>query len=171
MPLQDKRKPLIIILGPTAVGKTEVSLQLASSLHGEIISSDSRLYYRGMDIGTAKPSRAEQALVPHHLVDVANPDQVWSLAMFLQAAHHIIADIQARGKLPFLVGGTGQYIRSIVDGWQLPEVPPNPRLRVVLENWANEIGPEALYTRLMSIDPIAAASIDSSNLRRALCAR
>jgi len=166
MSLQDKRKPLIIILGPTAVGKTEISLQLAASLQGEIISSDSRLFYRGMDIGTAKPSQAEQALVRHHLIDVANPDQVWSLAMFLRAAHQIITDIHDRGKLPFLVGGTGQYIRAIVDGWQLPEVQPDPRLRVALEGWAEEIGTAALYTRLRSIDPIAAARMDSLNLRR-----
>ncbi|MEN8173485.1 MAG: tRNA (adenosine(37)-N6)-dimethylallyltransferase MiaA [Chloroflexota bacterium] len=166
MSLQNKRQPLIIILGPTAVGKTEISLRLAASLGGEIISSDSRLFYRGMDIGTAKPSPAEQARIPHHLVDVANPDQVWSLAMFLGAAHQIIADIHARGKLPFLVGGTGQYIRAIVDDWQLPEVQPDPKLRVALERWADEIGTPALYSRLMSIDPSAAARIDSLNLRR-----
>jgi len=166
MLLQDKRKPLIIILGPTGVGKTEISLQLATLLDGEIISCDSRLFYRGMDIGTAKPSSAEQARIPHHLVDIADPDQVWSLAMFLQAAHHIIAEIQARGKLPFLVGGTGQYIRAIVDHWQIPEVQPDPKLREVLQSWAGEIGPEGLYVRLQSIDPVAADCIDSLNLRR-----
>ncbi len=166
MQLLDKRKPLIIILGPTAVGKTEISLELASSLDGEIISSDSRLFYRGMNIGTAKPSLAERKRVPHHLVDVANPDQVWSLAMFLEAAHHTIADIHSRSKLPFLVGGTGQYIRAIVDDWKIPEVQPDPRLRAALEKWAVEIGPEGLYARLQSIDSDAANRMDSLNVRR-----
>jgi tRNA dimethylallyltransferase len=166
MHLQDKRKPLIIILGPTAVGKTEISLQLATLLDGEIISCDSRLFYRGMDIGTAKPSTADQARIPHHLVDIADPDQVWSLAMFLQAVHNIVAEIHARGKLPFLVGGTGQYIRAIVNHWHIPEVQPDPKLREVLQRWAGEIRPEGLYARLQSIDPVAADHIDSLNLRR-----
>ena len=125
----EQKEPLIVILGPTAVGKTETSLQLAERMNGEIISADSRLFYRGMDIGTAKPTLQEQSRVPHHLIDVANPDQIWSLAMFQRAAHRIIADIHQRGRIPFLVGGTGQYIRAVTEEWEIPEAPPDFRLR------------------------------------------
>jgi tRNA dimethylallyltransferase len=105
--LRSTKLPLVVIVGPTAVGKTELALALAERLQGEIISADSRLFYRGMDIGTAKPTREDRERVPHHLIDVAEPDETWSLAVFQQAAAHAIADVQGRGKLPFLVGGTG----------------------------------------------------------------
>jgi tRNA dimethylallyltransferase len=160
------KPPLIVILGPTAVGKTETSITLAERLNAEIISADSRLFYRGMDIGTAKPSREERRRAPHHLIDVADPDQIWSLAKYLRAARETIDDIHARGKLPFLVGGTGQYIRAMVEGWQVPEVNPDPRLRDRLEAWAEQIGPEGLHARLQALDPKAAAKIDPPNLRR-----
>ena len=111
------KPPLILIVGPTAVGKTELAIQLAELLDGEIISADSRLFYRGMDIGTAKPTPEEQARVPHHLIDIANPDEILSLAVFQQKAHKAIADIHTRNKIPFLVGGTGQYIRAVTQGW------------------------------------------------------
>ncbi|MBC8496547.1 MAG: tRNA (adenosine(37)-N6)-dimethylallyltransferase MiaA [Anaerolineales bacterium] len=166
MPSTEPKPPLIIILGPTAVGKTETSLQLAERLKGEIISADSRLLYRGMDIGTAKPSLDECQRVPHYLIDVADPDQVWSLAMFLRAVSKTAADIHARGRLPLMVGGTGQYVRAVVEGWQIPEVRPDPRLRTALENWAEEIGSEALYQRLENIDLEAASRIEPQNLRR-----
>src|SRR5512147_1223205 len=103
--------PLILIVGPTAVGKTEIAIQLAERLNGEIVSADSRLFYRGMDIGTAKPTTEERARVPHHLIDIANPDEILSLAVFQQKAREVIEDIYIRTKLPFLVGGTGQYVR------------------------------------------------------------
>jgi len=164
--LFSEKPPLIILLGPTAVGKTEISLQLAERLNGEIISADSRLLYRGMDIGTAKPSLEERQRVPHHLIDVADPDDAWSLAMFLRAVSETVADIHARGQLPLMVGGTGQYVRAVVEGWEIPAVGPDPRLRGVLEDWAEEIGPEALYERLARLDPAAASRIDSRNLRR-----
>src|SRR4051794_24380453 len=106
--------PLVVIVGPTAVGKTEIALQLGERLNAEIVSADSRLFYRGMDIGTAKPTLAEQSRVPHHLIDVSDPNQPWSLAAFQQAAHQAIADIHARGRVPLLVGGTGQYIRAVL---------------------------------------------------------
>ncbi len=160
------KPPLIVILGPTAVGKTETSITLAEHLDAEIISADSRLFYHGMDIGTAKPSREERRRAPHHLIDVADPDQIWSLAKYLRAAREMIDDIHARGKLPFLVGGTGQYIRAMVEGWQVPEVNPDPRLRDRLEAWAEQIGPEGLHARLQALDPKAAAKIDPPNLRR-----
>jgi tRNA dimethylallyltransferase len=158
--------PLVIILGPTAVGKTEIAIQLADRLNGEIVSADSRLFYRGMDIGTAKPSLAERARVPHHLIDIADPDQVWSLATFQKAARQAIAEIDARGRLPFLVGGTGQYVRAVTEGWNIPRVEPDLRLRSALESWARELGPEGFHARLAVLDPQAAASIDPRNVRR-----
>ncbi|MFH1634063.1 MAG: tRNA (adenosine(37)-N6)-dimethylallyltransferase MiaA [Chloroflexota bacterium] len=156
----------MVILGPTAVGKTEVAIQLAERLHGEIVSADSRLFYRGMDIGTAKPTLAEQSRAPHHLINVTAPDKVWSLATFQRAAYQVIGGIQARGQLPFLVGGTGQYIRAVIEGWNIPEVAPDPRLRAALEMWAGEVSPEGLHARLSTLDPEAAARIDPQNLRR-----
>lgn len=162
----DTRLPLVMIVGPTAVGKTELSIQLAQMLAGEIVSADSRLFYRGMDIGTAKPTAAERARVPHHLIDVANPDETWSLATFQERAFQTIAEIHSRLRLPFLVGGTGQYLRAVAHGWQGPRVGPDLRLRTVLEAWAAQIGPEGLHARLAWVDPEAATKIDPPNLRR-----
>ena len=161
-----KHIPLVVILGPTAVGKTELSIRLAERLGGEIVSADSRLFYRGMDIGTAKPTPAERARVPHHLIDVAAPDEVWNLAFYLQEAKNVIREIHQRGNLPFLVGGTGQYIQALVEGWRIPGVEPDPALREALLAWAEEIGPEGLRARLAVLDPDAAAEIDGPNLRR-----
>ena len=158
--------PLVVILGPTAVGKTEIAIQLAERLNGEIVSADSRLFYRGLDIGTAKPTAAERACVPHHLIDVANPDETWSMVIFQRMARQVIAEIHDRQKLPFLVGGTGQYLRAVTEGWKVPAVQPDPRLRTVLEAWSTEIGRQGLHTRLSVLDPAAAQSIDPSNLRR-----
>ena len=160
------RPTLVVILGPTAVGKTELAIQIAERLGGEIVSADSRLFYRGMDIGTAKPTPAEQKRVPHHLIDVAEPDQVWSLALFQQKAREAIAEITSRGRLPLLVGGTGQYIRAVIQGWDVPKVEPNPGLRTALEDWATEIGGDGLHQRLASLDPQAAVGMDARNLRR-----
>ncbi len=161
-----EKQPLIVIVGPTAVGKTAVSIKLAQRLDGEIVSADSRLLYRGMDIGTAKPSRKEMDQVPHHLIDVADPDVSWNLAIFQKSAYRIIDDIHDRGKLPFLVGGTGQYIRAIVEGWRIPPQRPDDRLRKALRQWAEEIGAEGFYERLKRLDPEAAKKIDYRNIRR-----
>jgi tRNA dimethylallyltransferase len=158
--------PLVVIVGPTAAGKTDAAIRLAERLDGEIISADSRLFYRGMDIGTAKPTAAERRGVPHHLIDVADPDETWSLAVFQEHARRAIAGVLARGRLPLLVGGTGQYVRAVVQGWQPPAVQPDPRLRRALEDWAGEIGGDALHARLASIDPAAAQAIDPRNRRR-----
>lgn len=158
--------PLAVILGPTAVGKTEIAIQLAERLDGEIVSADSRLFYRGMDIGTAKPTREEQAHVPHHLIDVADPDETWSLAVFQRAAREAIADIHARGRLALLVGGTGQYVRAVTQGWTPPAVRPDERLRSVLDALAASRGPLWLHDRLAMVDPEAAAKIDPRNVRR-----
>lgn len=164
--MKENKKPLIVILGPTGVGKTEIAIKIAHRFQGEIVSADSRLFYRGMDIGTAKPTPDEQALVPHHLIDVADPDQDWSLAVYLPKALAAIQDIQDRDKLPFLVGGTGQYIQAVIQGWDLPEIKPDPGLRSVLEGWAGEIGPEGMRERLTALDPSAAEGIDGPNMRR-----
>lgn len=167
--MQSADKPaLVAIVGPTAVGKTETAIRLAERWGGEIVSADSRLLYRGMDIGTAKPSAAELARVPHHLIDVADPDETWSLALFQQRAAEAIAEIGGRGQLPVLVGGTGQYMLAILQGWQPPALPPQPELRAALETWAEELGKEAMHARLAQLDPEAAARIDPRNLRRTL---
>lgn len=160
------KPPLILVVGPTAVGKTELSLQLAEKFNGEIVSADSRLFYRGMDIGTAKPSREEMARVPHHLIDIVNPDETLSLAVFQQKAKETIAKIHQRGKLPFLVGGTGQYIRAVTEGWAPPEVTADERLRKVLESLAKEQSPYWLHDKLRILDSEAADKIDARNVRR-----
>jgi tRNA dimethylallyltransferase len=160
--------PLVVILGPTAVGKSEVAIQLAERQGGEIVSADTRLFYRGMDIGTAKPSPEERSCVPHHLINVADPDEIWSLAQFKQEARRVIEGIHARRRLPFLVGGSGQYIWAVVRGWDVPEVPPNLPLRHALEQWSHDIGKDGLHYRLTVLDPHAAARIDERNLRRTI---
>lgn len=156
----------MVILGPTAVGKTNLSIRLAEHLGGEIVSADSRLLYRGMDIGTAKPTLSERNRVPHHLIDIADPDETWSLPMFQKAAKDAIEAIHQSQRLPMLVGGTGQYIRSITQGWEPPRQVPQARLRDVIEQWGQEIGTTALHIRLSLIDPAAARNIEPNNLRR-----
>jgi tRNA dimethylallyltransferase len=168
-PIEEGQKPpLILIVGPTAVGKTELAIQLAERLNGEIVSADSRLFYRGMDIGTAKPTREEQARVPHHLIDVASPDEILSLAIFQQKAEQAIADIHTRNKIPFLVGGTGQYVRAVTEGWNPPEVEPDGRLRAELETMKQQRGVGWLYEKLIALDPVAAETIDPRNYRRTI---
>ena len=162
------KPPLILVIGPTAVGKTELAIQLAEQLDGEIVSADSRLFYRGMDIGTAKLTREEQARVPHHLIDIANPDEIVSLAVFQQKAHEAITDIHTRNEIPFLVGGTGQYIRAVTEGWSPPEVKPDERLRNELGKMKEEKGDGWLYAKLESLDPEAASKIDPRNVRRTI---
>jgi tRNA dimethylallyltransferase len=169
-------KSLLIIVGPTAAGKTALSLPLAAALGGEIISADSRQIYRHMDIGTAKPTPAEQAQAPHHLLDVVEPDEVLSAAEYQRAAYALVDDIHARGRLPMLVGGTGQYIHAVVEGWSFPGVPPHPEVRAVLEAEVATAdaaggagaGARALHARLAGLDPIAAANIDYRNVRRVI---
>lgn len=164
----DLPAPLVVIVGPTAVGKTEIALQLAERLGGEVVSADSRLFYRGMDIGTAKPGVEERARVPHHLIDVADPDETWSLAAFQRAAAEAIAAIHARGRLPMLVGGTGQYVQAVLEGWEIPPQEPDPGLRLALERWLKEVGFTGLHQRLAVLDPQAAENIDPRNARRTI---
>jgi len=166
--MSSNKPPLSLIVGPTAVGKTELAIQLAERLNGEIVSADSRLFYRGMDIGTAKPTREEQARVPHHLIDLADPDEILSLAVFQQKAREVITDIHTRNKIPFLVGGTGQYIRAVTEGWTPPEVEPDERLREELEKMKEEKGIYWLHDKLRSLDPDAAQKIDPRNYRRTI---
>jgi len=158
--------PLVVILGATAIGKTGLAIQMAQALGGEIVSADSRQIYREMDIGTAKPTPEQRAQAAHHLIDVVNPDDDLSLAQYQKLAFAAIEDIHQRGKLPLLVGGTGQYITAILEGWSIPEVPPNPALRAELEAFAAEQGVEALYRRLLNLDPTAGEFVEPRNLRR-----
>lgn len=163
-----ERLRLVTIIGPTAVGKTAVAVRLAEDFDGEIVSADSRQIYRGMDIGTAKPTPEEQRRVPHHLINIVDPDGEFTLAQYQELAYAAIDDIQARGKLPFLVGGTGLYVRAVIEGWTIPRVAPNPALRERLYHEAEERGHEHLYARLREIDPQAAARIDPRNVRRVI---
>ena len=157
---------LIVIVGPTAVGKTDISIRLAERLDGEIVSADSRLFYRGMDIGTAKPTPEERRGIPHHLIDIADPCDSWSLALFQQAAAEAIAAILGRGHLALLVGGTGQYIRAVTHGWTPPVTSPDAQLRAELEARAEAKGYLALHEELQELDPTAAEKIDPHNVRR-----
>lgn len=159
-------KPLIVILGPTGVGKTRLGIKLAHEFNGEIIGADSRQIYRYMDIGTAKPTPEQTALVPHHLIDIVEPDDNLTLAEYQEQAYAAIDALHERGKLPLLVGGTGQYITAVVEGWSIPRVPPNFELRAEYEAFANEHGPEALHARLHAVDPESAAKIHPNNVRR-----
>ncbi len=160
------RPLLLAIVGPTAAGKTALAVQLAQRLSGEIISADSRQIYRGMDIGTAKPTPAEQAAVPHHLIDICNPNEPYSLATYQAQVQQALAAIYARGNTPLLVGGTGQYLAAVLEGWQVPAVPPQPDLRAELEAYAAQHGAVALHLRLRAVDPQAASSIEPTNVRR-----
>lgn len=164
----DRFPQLIAIVGATAVGKTALSIAMARDLGGEIVSADSRQVYRGMDIGTAKPTPAEQAAVPHHLINIVDPDEDFSLATYQALAMAAIADITTRGRLPILVGGTGQYLAAVLEGWQIPKVPPQPALRAALEEEAQRLGAAALHTRLAQHDPQAAAAIPIENVRRVI---
>ncbi len=158
--------PVVVIVGPTAAGKSVLGAELAKRLGGEIVSADSRLFYRGLDIGTDKPPIEVRQIVRHHLIDVAELDDTWSLVRFQHEASKVIADIHNRGRLPFLVGGTGQYIHAVIYGWQAPAQPPDQLLRAGLEKWGREIGAEQLHRRLGILDAEAARIIEPRNLRR-----
>lgn len=159
-------KPLYVILGPTAVGKTGLAIDFAAQVGGEIVGADSRQIYRDMDIGTAKPTAQQQAVIQHHLIDIVDPDEDISLAQIQRLAYAAINDIHARGKIPLLVGGTGQYISAIIDGWSIPAVPPNEALRAELEAYAAAHGAQALHDRLRVLDAAAADNIPYQNIRR-----
>ncbi len=159
---------LLAIGGPTASGKTSLAVSLAQQLEGEIVNADSRQIYRGMNIGTAKPDELQRRLIAHHLLDVAAPDEHYTLALYVRHAHQAIREIQARGKLPILVGGTGLYLRAVRQGYAVPEVAPNPDLRRDLETEAALHGLHSLVERLRELDPEGAERIDARNLRRVI---
>jgi len=156
--------PLVVVLGPTASGKSALGITLAQHFHGEIVSADSRQVYRGLDIGTAKVTPKERALVPHHLLDVANPREVYTVSQFQRQAINAINDILARGHQPFLVGGSPHYIQAVVDHLDIPHIPPQPALRAQLETRPLS----ELVAQLEELDPESAATIDRNNLRRVI---
>lgn len=153
---------LLVITGPTAVGKTELSIKLAQKLGGEIVSADSRQVYSEMDIGTAKPTSSQRKKVPHHLLDVVRPDEPFSLADYQSQSYLAIDEVLAKGKKPFLIGGTGLYIQAVVDGLKIPKVPPNENLRLELES----LNAADLVARLSRIDPDSVRAIPPTNKRR-----
>jgi tRNA dimethylallyltransferase len=157
-------EPLLALVGPTASGKTALGLSVALELDAEIVSADSMLVYRGMDIGTAKPTRADQARVPHHLVDLIAPSEPFSVARYQVLAREAIAGIRADRRRPLLVGGSGLYVRAAVDPLVFPGT--DPEIRSELEREAAALGPARLYARLADLDPVAAAKIEPGNLRR-----
>ena len=159
-------KKLLAVAGPTGVGKSAFALRVSKELCGEIVNADSRQVYRRLDVGTAKPTLAEQASVPHHLFDVVEPHETYSLAQFLTQALAVIADIHSRSKLPVLAGGTGQYVRALLEGWKAPAVKPDPETRRTLEERARNSGVSSLFAELAEIDPEAAERVDARNVRR-----
>ncbi|MFY7868274.1 MAG: tRNA (adenosine(37)-N6)-dimethylallyltransferase MiaA [Exiguobacterium sp.] len=161
-----KKTPVVVIVGPTAVGKTKTGIELAKAFDGEIVSGDSVQVYRGMDIGSAKVTKEEAEGIPHHLIDICDPDDAMSVAMFQQLARAAIDDIYARGKLQIIVGGTGLYIRSILYDYEFVERPVDEALREELERLAEVEGREALHQRLVQLDPERAATIHPNNVRR-----
>lgn len=152
------------IVGPTAVGKTAVSLEVAEALAAEIISVDSMQLYRGMDIGTAKPDAGMRERVPHHLLDMKDPAEPVTVAEYQELARAAIDDITVRGRLPLLVGGSGLYLRAVVDDLDFP--PRSPEIRRALEDEAESLGAEVLHARLIELDPVAASRIEPGNARR-----
>jgi tRNA dimethylallyltransferase len=160
--------PVLVIVGPTAVGKTALSLHLAQAYAGEIISADSRQIYRGLDIGTAKATPQQQSLAPHHLLDIVTPDQILTLAEFQERAYATIEAIQQRQRKPIVVGGTGQWVQAVVEGWGIPRVAPDMELRAALEAEAKIIGVAELHARLAAVDPQAARMLDPRNVRRVI---
>lgn len=159
-------QPTLFVVGPTASGKTALAVELAVRFEGEIVNVDSRQFYRGMTIGSAKPTAEEQRRARHHLIDIAEPDETVGLGLFLDLAHLAIADIRARDRLPIVAGGTGQYVRALLDAWDVPRVPPDPELRAELEAWAARDGLGPLLAELDTRDPERGATIDRRNLRR-----
>lgn len=159
---------LIVVLGPTASGKSALAVKLAKKFKGEIISADSRQIYRGMDIGTAKPTISERGGASHHLLDILNPDKNYTVADYKKDALRVIRSVLRRKKLPILVGGTGLYIQAITDNLDIPAVPPNPALRRKLEQKLAKSGLAKLFEELVKLDPEAAYIVDGKNPRRVL---
>jgi tRNA dimethylallyltransferase len=157
-------EPFLALIGPTASGKTEAALRIAEALGAEILSIDSMLVYGGMDVGTAKPTASERARVPHHLMDLVEPSQPFSVAAFQAAARRAAEDVRRRGMIPLLVGGSGLYFRAVVDDLVFPGTEPG--VRGALETEATALGPDRMFRRLAALDPVAASKIEPGNVRR-----
>ena len=155
---------VIAIVGPTASGKTKMAIEMAQKLDTEIISADSRLVYKGFDIGTAKPTKEEQLLVKHHMIDVVEPEYDFSVADFADGASKVISELHAKNKVPIVVGGTGLYFRILLENYDMPRVEANPQLRAELENLSNE----ELFEKLSNIDKISAEKIHQNNRVRVI---
>jgi len=162
------REKLVVLIGPTAVGKTKMSIELAKQLDAEIISGDSMQIYRGMDIGTAKITRDEMQGIPHHLIDMKDPAESFSVAEFQQIVRPLIREIARRGKLPMIVGGTGLYIQSVIYDYRFTDVPSDEAYRRKLRQLAEENGEMGLFEQLKKIDPESAARIHPHNIRRVI---
>jgi tRNA dimethylallyltransferase len=159
---------VVAVVGPTAVGKSRLGALLAWTFNGEIVGADSRQVYRYMDIGTAKPTAEERSAVPHHLIDVVDPDADFSVALYQSMAMEAIGEVMQRGRLPVIVGGSGLYVWSLVEGWEIPRVEPDAGFRKRLEERAAAEGAKSLYRELEKIDQETAASIDPRNVRRVI---
>ena len=168
MKILDSKQKLLVIIGPTAVGKTKLSIEMAKRYNGEIISGDSMQIYRGMDIGTAKIKPEEMEGIPHHLIDIKEPTENFSVAEFQLLVRAKIDEIAQKGKLPIIVGGTGLYIQSVIYDYQFSDVPGDEAYRLKLEERVKEIGNEALYKELLDVDPESAAQIHPNNVRRVI---
>ncbi|MEH7548889.1 MULTISPECIES: tRNA (adenosine(37)-N6)-dimethylallyltransferase MiaA [Bacillaceae] len=164
----DSKQKLLVIIGPTAVGKTNLSIEMAKRYNGEIISGDSMQIYRGMDIGTAKIMKEEMEGIPHHLIDIKEPEENFSVAEFQLLVRAKINEIAKRGKLPIIVGGTGLYIQSVIYDYQFSDVPGDEAFRLELEERVKQIGNDALYKELQAVDPESAAQIHPNNVRRVI---
>lgn len=164
--LRAEAPTLVVIAGPTGVGKSALGLEAAARLGVEIVSADSRQVYRRLDIGTAKPTVADRERAPHHLVDYVEPDEPYSVARYRRDGNDVLEDLARRGVAGIVVGGTGHYVDALIDRIDPPRVAPCPELRRTLEQHAAERGPEALHDELRAVDPIAAAQIPATNVRR-----
>lgn len=164
----EKKQKLIVLIGPTAVGKTSLSIELAKRFNAEIISGDSMQIYKGMDIGTAKITQEEMEGIPHHLLDIKEPEESFSTAEFQELVRAKIEEISTRGRLPMIVGGTGLYIQSAIYDYHFTASPSDQSFREALERQADEDGPEALHQTLKEADPESAARIHPNNIRRVI---
>lgn len=164
----EQKQKLIVLIGPTAVGKTKLSIELAKKFNGEIISGDSMQIYKGMDIGTAKITREEMEGVPHHLIDIKEPDESFSTAEFQELVRMKINEISSRGKMPMIVGGTGLYIQSVIFDYHFTEAPSDPVFRRSLEEEAETKGQEFVHGKLKEVDPESASRIHPNNVRRVI---
>jgi tRNA dimethylallyltransferase len=163
--LKSAKNPLVVILGPTASGKTAISLKIAKEIDGEIISTDSRQIYRGLEIGSDVLPEDQQEGIPHHMIGIVDPDREYSLAEYKDDAEKVIAEIRERDHVPMLVGGTGLYISALTEEYDVPRVPPDKELREKLYKEAEKKGGDHLHARLAKLDPEAAAQIHPNNLR------